>query len=391
MTINSIPEIIIIGAGPVGLTLALGLAQRNVRSLVIEKKAALDPHSRATLITPRGVEILNGLGLLPALLAQGQRLDAIRILNAASREPMLTFDFSAFAGETPTPFALALSQDRTEHILLDAVRATGLVEVLFNQTFTGYEHQESGVLIRTQSAGASHAYQARFLVGADGAKSAVRESLGWKLEGETYPTRAYLADVAIDPAFDLQGVWLADPKAESFTIAVRFASGVWRLIESAITDDVQDQDFESRSKTITNRIFGEGAWQQTLWTSAYRKHERRAEQFWQDHVILAGDAAHLNSPAGGQGLNCGLRDADALAWRLAAIVQENADVASLLKAYSDESIEVFDRDVRSLTNAIEQMETAPAWIRRIAFSAVGLVRAVGIEKIVARKLSMLDS
>jgi 3-(3-hydroxy-phenyl)propionate hydroxylase len=391
MTITSTREIIIIGAGPVGLTLALGLAQRNVRSLVLEKKATLDPHSRATLITPRGVEILNGLGLLPALLSQGQRLDAIRILNAASREPMLTFDFSAFASETPTPFALALSQDRTEHVLLDAVRATGLVEVLFNHTFTGYEQQENGVLIHTQSAGSSHAYQARFLVGADGAKSAVRESLGWKLEGETYPTRAYLADVAIDPAFDLQGVWLADPKADSFTIAVRFASGVWRLIESAITDDVQDHDFESRSKAITNRIFGEGAWQQTLWTSAYRKHERRAEQFWQGNIILAGDAAHLNSPAGGQGLNCGLRDDEALAWRLAAILQENANAASLLQAYSDQSIEVFDRDVRSLTNAIEQMETAPAWIRRIAFSAVGLVRAVGIEKIVARKLSMLDS
>lgn len=233
----------------------------------------------------------------------------------------------------------------------------------------------------------------RYLVGADGAHSAVRQLLGWDLEGDTYPTRAYLADVRVAPFADLTGGWLSDPKAASFTIAVRFGGdadgGTWRLIESSIPDTVTPADYDDHAQQIADRLFGPGAWRETLWTSAYRKHERRAARYHQGRVVLAGDAAHLNSPAGGQGLNTGLLDVHSLAWRLASLIEGAGDEDRLLDSYSDERARAFDADVRPLTDGIERMETLPAQVRGLAFSAVGLLRHSPLPGLVARKLSML--
>lgn len=380
--------VVIAGAGPVGLTLALSLARRGVRTLVLEKKRELDRKSRATLIVPGALEIFEALGVLPAFLEQGQRNDAIRILRAPERAPFLAFDFAPLAGRTSTPFALALAQDRTERILLAAVQDTGLAEVAFGRAFEAYEPIEGGLRVRVSD---GTTMRTRWLVGADGAHSAVRDQLGWTLEGKTYPTRAFLADVVIDPARDLDRGWLADPKAPSFTIAVRFGDGTWRLIESAIPDEVAETDFQYRARRLTDTLFGAGAWRDTLWTAAYRKHERRAARYRQGRVALAGDAAHLNSPAGGQGMNAGVQDADLLARALADARERPADAGQLLDAYEAKRIAAFDDHVRPLTDGIERMETAPAWLRSLAFSAVGLAQAAGVEALIARKLSLLDA
>jgi 2-polyprenyl-6-methoxyphenol hydroxylase-like FAD-dependent oxidoreductase len=378
--------VVIAGAGPVGLSLALSLAKAGVRSVVLEKKQQLDTHSRATLIVPRSLEFFHDLGVLDAFLAEGQRNDAIRILRASDRSSMLTFDFRNFSSETPTPFALALSQDRTEHILLDAVMASGLVDVAFDTPLDRFEQQEGGVTVHAAD---GRVLEAQVLVGADGAHSKVREQLGWKLEGKTYSTRAVLADVRVAPEADTDAGWLADPKAESFTIAIRFASGVWRIIEAAVSDELADVDLPDHARVLAEGVFGPGAWRETLWTAAYRKHERRAPRYVDGRVALAGDAAHLNSPAGGQGMNAGLADAELLARELATGLADSDFLAARLARYQAKRTRAFDEEIRGLTDGLEMMETLPAWARHIAFSAVGLARAVGIEKLVARKLSML--
>jgi 3-(3-hydroxy-phenyl)propionate hydroxylase len=376
----------IAGAGPVGLSLALALARDGIRSIVVEKRADLDPRSRATVIVPRSLAFFERLGVLPDFLRQGQRNDAIRILRAPDRAPLLTFDFRPLRGEIATPYALALSQDRTERILLDAVRATGMVEVAFATPFERFEARPDGVRIRA----GGRAVEASFLVGADGSHSAVRAQLGWRLEGKTYPTRAALADVRIDPERDTERGWLADPRGPSFIIAIRFADGVWRIIEAAVPASVGDADLAERARHHADGLFGRGAWRETLWTAAYRKHERRAARYAAGRVILAGDAAHLNSPAGGQGMNAGLADADRLARALADALDRPARAGALVGAYESERIAAFDRDVRGFTDALEAMEAAPAWLRAVGFSALGLLRHAGIERRVARRLAMLD-
>jgi 3-(3-hydroxy-phenyl)propionate hydroxylase len=384
---NESTPVVIAGAGPVGLTTALVLAKAGVRSLVLEKKTQLDQHSRATLLVPNSLAIFNSLGVLKHFLMEGERNDAIRILRMPDRAPLITFDFAALVDATPTPYAMAISQDKTEHILLEAAKRTGMIEIVFNEAFEKFEMTSAGVRVHTTL---GRFIDTQWLVGADGAHSGVRKQLTWRLEGKTYPTRAFLADIKIDPAHDVQGVWLADPKAESFTIAVRFGPGTWRLIESAIQDSVSDDTFFDRAKEITQTLFGQQAWQETIWTAAYRKHERRSERFHEGRVVLAGDAAHLNSPAGGQGMNAGLGDAQELGLTLASAIQSPVDSERLVSAYAKKRMAFFDNDVRALTDGIEQMETAPAWIRKLAFSAIGVARAAGVEAIVARKLSMLD-
>ncbi|MCZ8158839.1 MAG: NAD(P)/FAD-dependent oxidoreductase [Rhizobiaceae bacterium] len=383
---SSNAPIVVSGAGPVGLSLALALARSGIRSVVLEKKPKIDAHSRATLIVPRSLEFFYRLGVLAPFLDQGQRNDAIRILRASDRKPMLTFDFSELADRTPTPYALALSQDRTERILLDAVLATGLVDIAFDTALERFDASEDGVHI---IASGGRELEAKVLVGADGAHSAVRKQLGWELEGKTYPTRAVLADVSVSPEADTTAGWLADPNAGSFTIAIRFADGVWRIIEAAVDDTLAEEDLPGHAKLLTERMFGPGSWRQTLWTAAYKKHERRTSRLVAGRVVLAGDAAHLNSPAGGQGMNAGLADAELLARQLQQGLAQPHLLQTNLHHYEQERIRAFDRDIRSLTDKLEAMETLPAWARSLMFSALGLARAAGLERIAARRLSML--
>lgn len=383
-------EVIVAGGGPVGLTVALGLARRGVRSIVLEKKATLDARSRATLIVPRALEILDALGVLPVFLGEGQPNPSLRILRATDHRIILDFDFGLYAGETAVPFALALSQDRTERLLLDAVRATGLVDVRMDTPLLQFADGPDGVTVEAGSGQTPLRVSGRYLVATDGAHSRVREQLGWRLEGRTYATRAFLADVRVSADCDVPRGWLADPTASSFTLAIRFADGVWRIIESAIPDDVEEPAFAARARVLAGRMFGEGAWRETLWTAAYRKHERRADRYRVGHVVLAGDAAHLNSPAGGQGLNAGMQDAFSLAWRLARLVRGRGEENALLDSYSAERTQSFDRDVVGLTSGIESLETLPAWLRAALFSVVGLVRHTGVPRAVVRRLSMLS-
>lgn len=385
-TIEQVP-VVIAGAGPVGLTLALSLARAEVRSVVLEKKQALDAHSRATLLVSRSLEQFDTLGILPAFLEQGQRSDTIRILKAEDRGLLLAFDFAPLADRTATPYVLALSQDRTERILLDAAAASGLVEVAFGDALQSFAAEDAFVHVQTAS---GRRVLASFLVGADGAHSAVRGQLGWQLEGKTYPTRAVLADVRIAPEADVSDGWLADLDSQSFTIAIRFADGLWRIIEAAVPDDVTEDDLPARAQARSAALFGNGAWRETLWTAAYRKHERRAPRYVAGRIVLAGDAAHLNSPAGGQGLNAGLADADALCAALVSGLETPERAALALKHYEQQRIEAFDHDIRGFTDTLEMMESAPAWVRKLGFSMIGILRATGLEKRVAAKLSMLE-
>lgn len=289
--------VLIVGAGPTGLSLALGLARAGVGSIVLERKPRLDPHSRATVIFPRTLEIFDQLDVLDRFLDEGARVPHIRLRDAPDGEQIVHFDFTDLAAQTATPFALALAQDRTEHLLFEAARASGLVDVRFNTEALGFEQDAEGVRLRFRSPESEDDLWARFLVGADGAHGIVRDTLGMGLDGKTYPTRALLADIRVPPAKDQEEFWPALLDEYGLTVAIRFGQGIFRVVADAVDDSVTDRTIDADVDRLTRRLFGAPA-VETMWKAVYHKHQRCAPRFRVGNVLIAGDAAHLNSPPG---------------------------------------------------------------------------------------------
>ncbi len=383
-------SVLIVGAGPTGLSLALGLARSGVKSTVLEQKARLDPHSRATVILPRTLEILAQWGVLDSFVDAGNRVAHVRLRRAPRGDQIVHFDFTDLTNDTATPFAIALPQDRTERLLLDAITATGLVDIRFETKVLGFEQDARGIKLRAQSPEGEYELGGGFLVGADGAHSVVRETLGLELEGKTYPTRALLADLRVPPEVDQTEFWpaLLD---EGLVVGIRFGDGIFRIVADAVDASVDEQTIDEHVDGLARRLFGVPAIE-TLWQQIYHKHQRCAPRFRVGRAVLAGDAAHLNSPAGGQGMNSGMQDAHNLAWKLArAVTDPGANVDALLDSYADERRGYVNRVVQPTTDAMERFESAPTFLRVAAVWLGDKLLGVGNSApAVTRRVSMLD-
>ncbi|MFN3432117.1 MAG: FAD-dependent oxidoreductase, partial [Candidatus Sericytochromatia bacterium] len=190
------PLVVIAGAGPVGLSLALGLSVHGVRSIVLERKAELSKHSRAAGVLTRTLEIFKQWGVLDAFEDLGTRLRQATLHRADTNRPIATLNWDLLADETATPGLLVLPQGDTEALLLRWATVHGLSDVRFGHTVTGFLQDADGVSVVVQPPeGAPYTVRGAYLVGCDGAHSAVREQLGWHLAGKTYDTRCLLADV----------------------------------------------------------------------------------------------------------------------------------------------------------------------------------------------------
>jgi len=195
--------VLIVGGGPVGLALALGLARHSVRSILFETKSEIDPHSRALGILPRTLEIFRGWGIYDRFVSQGEFLSKVRVWIAGRPSPAFEADLSVLKKITVANGILIIPQNQTETLLLESVRAADHTEVLLGHRVTRFQQDHEGVWVDVQTAsGETKSYRGRYLVGCDGAHSGVRQELGWELEGKTYPTRILLADIRIQDERD---------------------------------------------------------------------------------------------------------------------------------------------------------------------------------------------
>ena len=329
--------VLIVGAGPVGLTLAVGLAKQGVRSIVLEKKTKLEEHSRALAVQASTLELLNAYGMADEFLQEGYFLRQISLHDVDRNKVALRMSFDEIAAETAYPGMLVLPQDRVEHLLLHRVLETGLSEVRFGHQFVSYTETSDHVMVSFADSNEVQATMtASFLVGCDGAHSSIRRAWREDLEGTTFPIRVFLYDVQIPDSLREELPFPRLHLTQSGMVgAIRYKPFHWRLMGPILVHESEEEALSSeRISNLVARLLGPGSFEH-IWVDAFSIHARIAPSFRKGRVLLAGDAAHISSPAGGQGMNSGMQDAENLAWKL-AFALNGGNIEPLLDSYDKE-------------------------------------------------------
>lgn len=370
------PLVVIAGAGPVGLALALGLERQGVHVLVLEERPSPNPHSRAPALWPRSLEILRQYGVWDGFRAVGRLMTRLEAHVVGREAPVAHIDLGLLADETATPGVLIIPQNDTEALLLRALRHAGRTEVRQGHSVIGLEQDADGVTVQVRSLeGIPYDLRCAYLVGCDGAHSAVRHALGWHLEGKTYPTRLMLADVRLgDARNELPWPRLMAHGRGGYG-ALRIRDDLWRMI-ATIEPGVSDEELEAEPlvREQVDALFGAGPYE-LLWSSVFHIHCRTSPHFREGRVLLAGDAAHLNSPAFGMGMNSGIQDAHNLAWKLARAIQ-GGDAEPLLASYEAERRPVIVQTIDRFTDLATRVGLLArprirTWVARLLNAALG--------------------
>jgi 2-polyprenyl-6-methoxyphenol hydroxylase-like FAD-dependent oxidoreductase len=323
-------DVLVVGAGPTGLTLAAQLQRFGVSLRLVDAAGDRVHESRALGVQPRTLEVLRPFGVAEEMVARGN--PTVRLRITAGRRTATAPLFDIGTEDTAFPFLLFLSQAETEAVLHDRLAARG-VEVDRPVTFESYE-PEGDVLRCTlrRADGVADTVRARFLVGCDGAHSAVRHAAGIPFRGGRYPQTFLLADLDADGLEPGTVNSFLGPEGPVFFFPLE-RPAPWRLI--AMRTEATERVDLAELQRSTDRATGGGVrLHDPVWTSVFRIHHRAATRYRAGPVFLAGDAAHVHSPAGAQGMNTGIQDAINLGWKLALACRGAPD--ALLDSYDAE-------------------------------------------------------
>jgi 2-polyprenyl-6-methoxyphenol hydroxylase-like FAD-dependent oxidoreductase len=329
-------EVLIVGAGPTGLTMAAQLAAFGTGVRLIDRQPDPVHESRALAIQPRTLEVLAGLGVTPTLLERGQQAVQLRLHLARRVVAVRLFDLGL--ADTAYPFLLFLSQAETERILGDHLIERG-VRIERGAELVGLDPAADHVTCRLRHPdGRLETVAARYVVGCDGAHSTVRHQAGIGFRGGTYPQTFLLADLEVDG--------LEPGAAHTYLTGAGMlfffplgTPATWRMLSMRPPGDQTPADAEvsvAELQAITARYTTDQLrLRDPVWTTRFRLHLRGASRYQSGRVFLAGDAAHVHSPAGAQGMNTGIQDAANLAWKLALVCAGTA-TPELLDTYQPE-------------------------------------------------------
>jgi 2-polyprenyl-6-methoxyphenol hydroxylase-like FAD-dependent oxidoreductase len=337
-------RVAIVGAGPVGLTLALLLGRAGIPAVVLEAEADIAEELRASTFHPPTLDMLDTLGLAQPLIAQGLVTPTwqVRVHETGERAE---FDLSVLAADTAHPFRLQAEQHRLSRLLLSALAAEPAVAVRFGHTVTAVTQDAD----RARVAGADFALDARYVVGCDGARSVVRRAMGLAFAGDTYPETTILATTpfpfhAVMPGLsNVNYIWTESP-AFSGTFSLLRVPGRWRASLYPAPGETIEQALDPAAiERKLQAIHPRAECYEVQDLRPYRIHQRIVPTYRIGRLLLAGDAAHLNSPSGGMGMNGGIHDAFELAATLGA-VWRGADPA-LLDRYTRRRRPVAEREI----------------------------------------------
>ncbi|WP_448612771.1 FAD-dependent monooxygenase [Modestobacter sp. URMC 112] len=339
--------VVVVGAGPVGMAVALGLAQRGVAVTVLEAATQVSFGSRAICISRHSLEVADRLGF-------GEQLSELALPWHGGRSfhrdvEVLRFRMPHEAHAVRGPM-VNVSQSELEQIMVDALLAHPLVTLHWGASTTGCTPAGDEVDLAVDTPGGRRTLRARWVVAADGGRSRMRELTGQRLQGASYEGRYVIADIHWESDLPTERlVWFDPPSNPGSTVIMhRQPRDIWRIDYQL--DPGEDAEVETQEDRIRARIASHLAWLQnerpwTLeWHGFYKAHALALDSFVHDRVLFAGDAAHLVPIFGVRGLNSGMEDAETLAWMLAAVVGGSAD-RGLLDTWSAERHHAWEQNV----------------------------------------------
>lgn len=342
-------QVLIAGAGPVGTVMATLLAKAGIETIVLESGEDCAQDLRASTFHPPTLEMLDQIGITDMLIERGLKAPLYHWRDRKTGE-VIEFDLSEISDVTRYPFRIQCEQYHLSRALAAGLEQYPAADIRFSHKLLAFEQDDSGVTVHVETPIDVRHIRTDWLIGADGANSLVRKWLGIGFDGFTYPERFLCLSTDTELADYLPNLahvnYVSDP--EQWLVLLRVPS-VWRVLLPTSLDQTDD---ELRSDETKNAVFdgltGDGASVKTFHRTLYRVHQRVAKSFMDRRVLLIGDAAHLNNPLGGFGMNSGVHDAFNLFEKLQPAIKAGKPNGSLA---------LFDKQRREVTHAFTQAQT----------------------------------
>jgi 2-polyprenyl-6-methoxyphenol hydroxylase-like FAD-dependent oxidoreductase len=352
MVSNSLDtDVLIVGAGPVGLFLANECARRHMRWRLIEERPSQSEHSKALAIFPRTLEIFDMAGIVAPFLEKANRVTKVTVMIGDRRLAHMRFE----PDETPYSFVAMVPQDVTERLLVEELRRKG-GDVEYQTKFILAEQDDQNVNVTIENNGKSKQVRAAVVVGCDGAHSAVRHQLDLPFEGAQYQGSFLLADVATNDTLPADEMQLCP--SEFGPVAIFPMSPTRRRVVATVENtEGEVPSLDLVRKILAQRAPGAIEAHALHWSSYFRIHHRQVARLRQGRIFIAGDAAHIHSPFGGQGMNTGLHDVWNLVWKLDLFFRGCGN-EELLDSYSSERLPVI-RSVIETTDLLTKVMGTP--------------------------------
>lgn len=363
-------DVIVVGAGPVGAVLTLALARGGLRVTLLEAESAIDDSPRAATVHPSTLDMLAELGLMDEVAARGLVCRYFDHWDRPSGTLIARFDHDVLRDDTAHPFVVQIEQHKIVDMVLRRLASLDGADVRLGTRVTGITQDGSRVTVTAEHGGEADTLSASHLVGTDGGRSTVRKLAGIGFEGYTWPERF----LVLTTGFDFQTEWdcsfrsyFADPGewVNLFKVAGDDGRGRWRAVFPTAAEEPDDAALSDAAvaRRLSRLARGAGPVDQLLHRKLYRVHQRVATSFRAGRVFLAGDAAHVNNPIGGLGMNCGIHDAVELAEVLTAAARGPAE--SLLDRYNARRRPLNIEFIQQQTIANKKrLEEKDAWQRK---------------------------
>ncbi|MDP9970176.1 3-(3-hydroxy-phenyl)propionate hydroxylase [Variovorax paradoxus] len=348
--------VVIVGAGPVGLTLAIDLALRQVPVVLLDNDNTLSSGSRAICFAKRTLEVFDRLGCGDRMVDKGVSWHVGKVFFHG--EQVYRFDLLPEPGHERPAF-INLQQYYVEGYLVERAATLPLIDLRWNNKVTGIEPRDDGALLTIETPEGNYQLAADYVGACDGSRSNLRQLMGLEAKGRTFRDRFLIADITMDAQLPTERRFWFDPPFHpgQSVLLHKQADGMWRVDfqlgwDADPVEERKPENITPRVRALLDSIGFDGVQFQIGWASVYTFACQRMERFRHGRVLFAGDSAHGVSPFGARGANSGVQDADNLAWKLAAVLKGEAPDA-LLDSYASEREYAADENIRHSTRATD--------------------------------------